>query len=188
LINDDKKNDNSIDNDNDEKNKNKNKNNSITKTHNNNPEPFSEHKEFTQVKSKKSPPTTLDLAIPKAHTAKWRKLDATYKNLGPFMAIDRPKAEAEISRSLKFLKKPATAALSRDEWTKVFSAHASASGKSSAKFLKQLGARLASSDPQELFLPHEFRTRNFFKALSPTTGLVHTSSTGQPGCRTLLLV
>jgi hypothetical protein len=163
LINDDKKNDNSIDNDDDEKNKNKNKNNSITKTHNNNTEPFSEHKEFTLVKSKKSPPTTLDLAVPKAHTAKWRKVDAAYTNLGLFMAIDRPKAEAEISRSLKFLKKTATAVLSRDEWTKVFSAHASASDKSSAKFLKQLGARLASSNPQELFLPHEFQDKKLFQ-------------------------
>jgi hypothetical protein len=81
LLNDDKKNDNSSDNDDVEK-KQKQKN-SITKIHNNNLETSSAHKEFTLVKSKKSPPTTLDLAIPKAHTAKWRNLDATHKNLGP---------------------------------------------------------------------------------------------------------
>jgi hypothetical protein len=54
-------------------------------------------------------------------------------------------------------KKPVTA------WIKAFSAHAAASGKSSAEFSKQLGARLASSNPQELFLPHEFQDKKLFQ-------------------------
>lgn len=84
------------------------------------------------VKSKKSPPTTLDPAALKAHTAKWKKLDATSESLGPHRAIDRPKAEAELSRALKFVKKPAAEILCRNEWTKAFSVHVAAFGETVA--------------------------------------------------------
>ena len=107
---------------------------------------------FIPVTTKKPP--MLDLSTLKPHTAKWTNLDDFSKQLGPFLSSERDHAKAEIIRASDHLK--ANKVFTRDDWVKAFNLTFGSKGRSKTKFIKHLGARLASSDPAELLLPHEF--------------------------------
>ena len=63
-------------------------------------------------------------------------------------------ADMDLANVLKYFN-ISESVLGRDEWVNIFSKSYSFTGRKS-KFVKQFGLKLASTNPDELFLPHEF--------------------------------
>ena len=61
---------------------------------------------------------------------------------------------------MEHYKRDKNASLSRENWAKIFGVTYSSSGRSKTKSIKHLGARLISSSPKDLFLPHDFNAES----------------------------
>jgi hypothetical protein len=141
-------------------NNNKNKNNQNNKNNKNidtnNSDNNNQNKATTDEKF------ALILTEPKALTSKWKTLDAASKKLMPFITGDRSQIEKSIQQTLKHLEK-SEAKTDRDAWAKIFAVTYSAKGRNKSKFIKHLGVKLAGSDPNEIFFPHEFNGEKLIK-------------------------
>ena len=73
----------------------------------------------------------------------------------PRMATKRTQVETETARASEQLKKDKDVVLSRDEHASVCIIARSSKSQSKTEFIKHVGARSASADPKELFLPRE---------------------------------
>jgi hypothetical protein len=84
----------------------------------------------------------------------WKTLDANSKQTMPYLYVDKKSFKLHLSSIMKHFKLT-DEIIERDEWVKMFHKLAADSSRN-VKQIKKFGMKLAATNPNELFLPHEF--------------------------------